>query len=188
MFESGSSAGGTTTQGADISTAIPMEEWAAILKTQLNRTTNFATTGNWPLFFIDSEGMGVRGGTYDYLTTAPPAIISKVIIYVQYKYATPSEILGNIDDYLSGLEKITMDEGNMTSSGGNGIYCSRPLYGDFVIIINRMEDDGATDDDLYRSIMTPEAPGTSGYEERNIVRYSAPRLSGHRFCSHFLAT
>jgi hypothetical protein len=33
----------------------------------------------YPLFLIDSEGMGVRGDAFDFMTTSPPAIIAKVI-------------------------------------------------------------------------------------------------------------
>ena len=31
-----------------------------------------------PLFLIDSEGMGVRGDAFDFITTSPPAVIAKV--------------------------------------------------------------------------------------------------------------
>ena len=30
------------------------------------------------MFLIDSEGMGVRGDAFDFITTSPPAVIAKV--------------------------------------------------------------------------------------------------------------
>ena len=34
------------------------------------------------MFLIDSEGMGVRGDAFDFITTSPPAVIAKVFIKI----------------------------------------------------------------------------------------------------------
>ena len=57
--QTGSSSSGTTTTGADISTTIPSEEWAKTLGGEIGIAIT-APAKNYPLFFIDSEGMGIR--------------------------------------------------------------------------------------------------------------------------------
>ena len=37
------------------------------------------------MFLIDSEGMGVRGDAFDFITTSPPAVIAKVFIQIWTK-------------------------------------------------------------------------------------------------------
>ena len=76
MFTTGSGSVGTTTTGADISTIIPSTDYASILGGHLGIALN--TNETLPLFLIDSEGMGVRGDTFDFITTSPPAVIAKV--------------------------------------------------------------------------------------------------------------
>ena len=79
MFATGSGSVGTTTTGADLSTIIPSDEYADILGTKLGIPLITTTDETLPLFLIDSEGMGVRGEAYDFITTLPPAVIAKVI-------------------------------------------------------------------------------------------------------------
>ena len=57
--QTGSSSSGTTTTGADISTTIPSEDWAKTLGGEIGIAIT-APAKNYPLFFIDSEGMGIR--------------------------------------------------------------------------------------------------------------------------------
>ena len=76
MFETGSGSVGTTTTGADMSTIIPTTDYANILGGHLGIALN--TNETLPLFLIDSEGMGVRGDTFNFITTSPPAVIAKV--------------------------------------------------------------------------------------------------------------
>ena len=58
-----------------------------------------------PLFLIDSEGMGVRGEAFDFITTSPPAVIAKVKQYFlfapNYKCCTyyVSNFIGNYLDW-----------------------------------------------------------------------------------------
>ena len=77
MFTVGSDSTGTTTTGADVSTAFPSKDWSKILSSELGKAIT-EPTANFPLFLIDSEGMGVRGDAFDFMTTSPPAIIAKV--------------------------------------------------------------------------------------------------------------
>ena len=60
-----------------MSPIIPALDWSHILKLALNETIS-EPNSNLPLFLIDSEGMGVRGGAFDFMTTSPPAIVAKV--------------------------------------------------------------------------------------------------------------
>ena len=67
----------TTTIGADLSPVIPAQDWAGVLSEKILRPIE-SPEYNHPLFFIDSEGMGVRGNEFDFMVTSPPAILSKV--------------------------------------------------------------------------------------------------------------
>ena len=86
MFTVGSDSTGTTTTGADVSTVFPSLDWSKILSSKLGKSIS-EPSSNFPLFLIDSEGMGVRGDAFDFMTTSPPAIISKVYINkIKYIY------------------------------------------------------------------------------------------------------
>ena len=74
----GSGSIGTTTTGADVSPVIPALNWSSIIEDALNLTISDPDK-TYPLFLIDSEGMGVRGDSFDFMPTSPPAIIAKVI-------------------------------------------------------------------------------------------------------------
>ena len=73
----GSGSIGTTTTGADVSPVIPALKWSSIIEDALNLTISDPDK-TYPLFLIDSEGMGVRGDAFDFMTTSPPAIVAKV--------------------------------------------------------------------------------------------------------------
>jgi hypothetical protein len=62
-----------------------------------------------PLFLVDSEGMGVRGDTFDFITTSPPAIIAKMILYLSEGSLTTNDLLLAINDYMNGLDNIIID-------------------------------------------------------------------------------
>ena len=81
MFVVGSGSVGTTTTGADISTIIPTRDYSATLSDKLGQPILMPNV-SLPLFLIDSEGMGVRGDEFDFMTTSPPAIIAKDIIWI----------------------------------------------------------------------------------------------------------
>ena len=78
MFVTGSGSVGTTTTGADLSTIIPTNDYAEVLSDKLNITLHGVPEEILPLFLVDSEGMGVRGDAFDFITTSPPAVIAKV--------------------------------------------------------------------------------------------------------------
>ena len=81
MFQVGSGSVGTTTIGADISTIIPSADYAQVIQSKLGVDVT-QPNSSLPMFLIDSEGMGVRGDDFDFITTSPPAIIAKVIMWV----------------------------------------------------------------------------------------------------------
>ena len=107
-FKTGDGSSGTTTEGADISTTLPAIEWVNTLGEKIQRTIN--TPGsNMPVFLIDSEGMDVRGDTFDFITTSPPAIIAKLIMYFSEGSLTTDELLNAINEYMNGLDNIVID-------------------------------------------------------------------------------
>ena len=77
-FKVGSASVGTTTTGADLSPLIPAQEWAKVISERIGLKV-LTPKENYPMFLIDSEGMGIRGEAFDFITTSPPAVISKVI-------------------------------------------------------------------------------------------------------------
>ena len=81
MFKTGKAATGTTTTGVDISGIIPSRKYAAVLAGKLKREHLTDDVHNddpptLPMFFIDSEGMGVRGEQFDFMVTSPLAIVA----------------------------------------------------------------------------------------------------------------
>ncbi len=78
FLQAGSGTSGTTTTGADISPVFPLQDWVQTLSGKLSLQFEGVPAENLPVFVVDSEGMGVRGDIYDFITTAPPAIIAKV--------------------------------------------------------------------------------------------------------------
>jgi len=163
MFATGSGSIGTTTTGADLSTVIPAIDWSETLSSNIGIAIS-APGENLPMFLIDSEGMGVRGSTFDFITTSPPAVIAKVIIWIGTENLQTAKILLDIDKYLKGLDNIVMEEESRKE-----VFCSSPSYGHFIVVINKMM--GNTPDDLLqRELMEPEPDYIEGSTERNQIR------------------
>ena len=144
---------------------MPAFDWALTLSEKINKDVTPPCT-NLPMFLIDSEGMGVRGDTFDFMTTSPPAIISKVILWVYAGTFDTAEILYKIDDYLNGLQNIVLeDEIHVREQK----HCASPHYGYFIVVINKMVGN-TPDEDMLNNLMTPEPDYIDGYEERNTIR------------------
>ena len=158
-WQVGSETVGTTTTGADISTVMPAFDWALILSEKIHNDVTPPCT-NLPMFLIDSEGMGVRGDTFDFMTTSPPAIVSKVILWVYAGTFDTSEILYKIDDYLNGLQNIVLEDEIQVSGQA---HCENPHYGYFIVIINKMVGN-TPDEKMLENLMTPEPDHNDGYE------------------------
>ena len=171
MFVVGSGSVGTTTTGADISTIIPTKEYSATLSDKLEQPITMPNVC-LPLFLIDSEGMGVRGDEFDFMTTSPPAIIAKDIIWIgsenletakvtwfcakkqtiPFIYFFQIKVLYEIQDYLNGLDNIAF---NKMMSKDEDTFCEQALYGNFIVVINKMMGD-ASDERLQLELLTPE--------------------------------
>ena len=147
-----------------MSTVIPTQDWVDVLSPNLGFTFPPQDT-TLPLFLIDSEGMGVRGGTFDFITTSPPAVIAKAIVWIGVENLQTAKILEEINKYLQGLNNIVMDEGTNLKEN----YCSHPAYGHFVVVINKMMGT-ATDEQLQIELMAPEPDYIEGALERNKIR------------------
>ena len=80
LFDAGSASIGTTTTGADLSPLIPAQEWAQLITEKIGQEVA-KPQDNYPMFLVDSEGMGIRGDAFDFITTSPPAVIAKVIMH-----------------------------------------------------------------------------------------------------------
>ena len=157
---------GTTTTGADLSPIIPALEWAQISAANLGLPVT-QPGKNFPMFFIDSEGMGIRGDAFDFMTTTPPAIIAKVIIWIGAENVQTVKILKDVEDYLNGLDNIVLADDHKNK--GPTVYCKEKVYGHFVIVINKMMG-GSTDLELQKELMEPEPDYIEGSEERNQIR------------------
>ena len=56
--------------------------------------------------------MGIRGEAFDFITTSPPAVIAKVIIWIGSENMATVKILYDIDEYLNSLDNIVMGDGS----------------------------------------------------------------------------
>ena len=108
----------------------------------------------------------MRGGTFDFITTSPPAVIAKAIVWIGVENLQTAKILDEINKYLQGLNNIVMDD-----QGGNfkENFCTSPSYGHFVVVINKMMGT-ATDQQLQTELMAPEPDYIDGALERNKIR------------------
>ena len=86
---------------------------------------------NLPLFLIDSEGMGIKGEAFDFITTSPPAIIAKSILWIGAENVQTAKILEDIQDYLNGLDNIVLES-------EKSVYCTEKIYGHLIVVINKM--------------------------------------------------
>jgi len=162
MFHTGSSSTGTTTTGADISAVIPSLDYSTVISQKLNEKIS-KPTKSLPFFLIDSEGMNVRGKSFDFITTSPPAVVGKVIIWIGAENVQTAKILDNVGNYLDGLDQIILNVND------RGTTCKTPQFGHFAIVINKMMGN-KTDQQLYQEIMTEEPDYIPGYEKRNEIR------------------
>ena len=144
-----------------MSPVLPSESWIEDLSVKLDMSIN-SIKGNYPLILIDSEGMGVRDELFDFMTTSPPAIVSKVIVWVSEGKVETNYLLKDIQSYMNGLDNIILDENRQEK------YCAYPYYGHFIIAVNKLMDD-TSDYDLGMEIMGMESGG-SGATERNEIR------------------
>merc|ERR1712142_1215764 len=163
LFQAGSSSTGTTTTGADVSGVIPTFDYSSIVSQKLKRQIS-KPNQNLPFFLIDSEGMNVRGNSFDFMTTSPPAVVGKVIIWVGAENVQTAKILESVENYLDGLDQIILD------GHDSGTNCQTPQFGHFVIVINKMMG-AKTDQQLYQELMTVEPDYIPGYDKRNAVRH-----------------
>ena len=87
---------------------MPSIEWATTLSGKIGITIT-SPVSNFPLFLIDSEGMGIRGDEFDFITTSPPAIIAKMVVYLSEGSLTTDGLLRAIEEYMNGLDNIIID-------------------------------------------------------------------------------
>ena len=102
------------------------------------------------------------------MTTTPPAIISKMIIYMSEGSLTTNQLLMAIQEYLNGLDNIIMPDKLVTSTGGNQ-FCESPPYGHFVVVVNKMMGSDP-DEKLQEELMNPEPEFTEDARTRNKIR------------------
>ena len=150
----------------DFSTILPAQDWINTLSSSIGIEID-SCGSNLPLFLLDSEGMGVRGDKFDSLTSGPPAILAKQIIYVGEHTLVTQEILNSVGKYLDSLSGIiggTGDDGNPDDYS-----CDVPVLETFILVINKLSDN-TPDEELYRVVFTPEPEIDEEAAERNDVR------------------
>jgi len=154
MFTSASPSAGTTTVGTDMSPIIPSGDYISVISEKLQQgETDFVPDlynpeESVPLFILDSEGMSFRGDEFDFITSGPAAIVAKAIIWITTGRIQPPDILEDVGEYLAGLDRISMGE----ESGSE-----TPKYGEFLIVLNKMQNTDISDDQLIKDLM--EYPG-----------------------------
>ncbi|KAK2713607.1 hypothetical protein QYM36_009468, partial [Artemia franciscana] len=118
MFLQGRSSTKTTTIGIDISPIIPANEYVPAINNALKNSFNNSGS-TFPLVFTDSEGIGVKGDSIDFVSTIPPLLFSNVIIWVTTDSLRADEELTKLNRYLNLANKI-QDE-NESILGGDSL-------------------------------------------------------------------
>jgi len=150
MFTSASSSDGTTTVGTDMSPIIPSDDYVTVMTEKLQEgdidfnASLYQPAAIQPVFFMDSEGMSFRGDEFDFITSGPAAIIAKMIVWITTDRLRPPETLQAIREYLAGLDRISMGE----DSGAGAAE-----YGQFVIVLNKMQDGEKSDEEMLGDLM-----------------------------------
>ncbi|XP_065575293.1 uncharacterized protein LOC136036879 isoform X2 [Artemia franciscana] len=158
MFLQGSRSTKTTTMGIDISPAIPTNEYILALTDALN-SSFFESGPVVPIVFTDSEGMGVRGDTIDFVATVPPLLFSNVIMWVTSESIRADEELKKLDRYLNLANKIQDNSGSL---------CNDFKGGQLIVIVNKMQGI-ETDEELTDELLEVEYESETT-KERNIIR------------------
>ena len=85
--------------------------------------------------------------------------VLQVIIWIGTENVRTNRILNDIEGYLNGLENIVMGNNTDRSQSGGMTFCEQPIYGHFVIVINKMMG-SSLDEELQLELMAPE-PGNT---------------------------
>jgi len=139
-----------TTIGTDISPIIPSQDYISVMADKLQEGDIEFTPDLYqpdtlrPLFFLDSEGMSFFGDEFDFITSGPAAIIAKMIVWITADRMRPVEILNDIKEYMNGLDRISMGKDDAPGS---------KEYGQFVILMNKMQNVNKTDEELLDELM-----------------------------------
>ena len=84
----------------------------------------------------------------------------QTVIWIGTENVQTVKILNDIESYLNGLDNIVLGQSNKTNHrrwSDTTNYCSEKVYGQLVVIINKMMG-GSTDVELQRELMENE-PG-----------------------------
>lgn len=92
-----------------MSPIIPSQQWANIISEKLGLHVA-EPKENYPMFLVDSEGMGIRGEAFDFITTSPPAVIAKVLMQCTSEAWVGIRGARSIRLYLSVLFSTSEDE------------------------------------------------------------------------------
>ncbi|XP_065572463.1 uncharacterized protein LOC136034896 [Artemia franciscana] len=160
MFLQGRRSTKTTTLGIDISPIISTNEYVPAIYNALKN--GFDNSGSpFPLVFTDSEGMGVRGDSIDFVSTIPPLLFSNVIIWVTTDSLRADEELTKLNRYLNLANKIQDESGEL---------CTDFMGGRLVVIVNKMQgyesDEELTDELLEEEFESETQTATN----RNSIR------------------
>ncbi|XP_065571711.1 uncharacterized protein LOC136034457 [Artemia franciscana] len=145
MFRQGRTSTKTTTLGIDISPVIPSNEYIQAVNYILQK--NFTDSGSpFPLVFTDSEGMGVRGDSIDFVSTVPPILFSNIIMWVTTDSLRSDEELKKLDRYLNLASRIQDDSGSL---------CADFKGGRLIVVVNKMQGD-ENDEELTDELLEEE--------------------------------
>ena len=101
---------------------------------------------NYPLFIVDSEGMGIRGNEFDFMINSSPGMMSKNIIWMGIldNYLSILDVLLDIQKFLDFLQNINNLLDPMSkplNTNDRKSSCVESYFGHLIIILRTDESD-----------------------------------------------
>ena len=151
--------------GVNISNFIPSENYAERMASVIDCPTCSPPSESVPLFFIDTEAMGMRGESFEFISASTPSLISKMIVWVDdHNGYDADKILHDIDGYITHLTKVVTE-----NSYEGDKDCQNVTFGKFNIVVNKMTDD-LPDNILEENLLAIEAGLSTDARERDRIR------------------
>ena len=131
-----------------MSPVIPSRDWINIWQ---NYQSNLHKSrpeylSNYPLFIVDSEGMGIRGNEFDFMINSSPGLISKNIIWMGIldNYLSILDVLLDIQkilDFLQNINNLLDPMSKPLNTDDRKSSCVESSFGHLIIILRTDESD-----------------------------------------------
>jgi len=125
---------------------------------------------NIQVTFVDTEGQGALGDSYDMNLFSPALLTSRVVIYNRTGGLLIEEILSQLGMMVLAAQRLRVEKkGNDTMA--NSAQSSRPTFGHLFILFNQFRTtEKDTPQYLQSKLLTPEKETDENSENRNQVR------------------